>query len=172
MGQQQLILRGLFLGLLLMAALSVRAATAPDWQQLTPQQQTALAPVAGRWNGMSATLRQRLLTAAAKYPAMRPDQQKRFQRHLLTWSSLTQAQRDQARKNYLKIKHLPPDRRQKVKQRLLAAHPPATAPAGTLPATLPVGNAQPAVEPIPVKASADGKAKPIPAATSNPGAAR
>ena len=169
MGQRQLVLLTLLVGFLL-AALPVRAG-APDWQQLTPQQQVALAPVSARWNGMSVTLRHRLLAAAAKYPAMRPDQQKRFQKRLLTWSSLTRAQRDQARKNYLRIKHLPPNRRKKVKQRLLAAHPPAPAMQGQMPmkvvggvtaASLPGGQAKSGVAPIPVGNPA-GMTVPLPA---------
>ncbi len=175
MGQRQLVLLTLLFGLLL-AALPVRAG-APDWQQLTPQQQAALAPVSARWNGMSVTLRHRLLAAAAKYPAMRPDQQKRFQKRLLTWSSLTQAQRDQARKNYLRLKKLPPDRRRQIKQRLLAAHPPMTVYPGQQPASAeggmtrvvsPAGHAQGVIEPIPVRTQASGGAAVLPAVVTQP----
>lgn len=99
----------------------------PTWQQLTPAQQAILSPVQVKWPAMSTTQRQRLLGVAAKYPTLRPDAQQRFQKRLIVWSSLTQAQRDLARKNYLKLKHLPPNKRRQIKQKLLQAHPPSVA---------------------------------------------
>ncbi len=146
-------------GCLLCLPLLARAEV-PDWQHLTPQQQTVLAPVASKWNGMSTVQRQRLLAAAARYPSLHPDQQQRFERRLIVWSSLTQQQRDQARRNYLKLKHLPPAQQKTIKQRLLAAHPPL--PAVTQPSVVPALNSAVPVPGTSVSTgSAPGVAKPI-----------
>lgn len=98
-------------------------APAPVWQALTPVQKSILAPVADDWAGMSNVQRHRLLAIAAKYPQLKPEQQQRFQKRLTTWTSLTKEQRELARQNYKKLKQLPPQKQQAVKQKLLEKHP-------------------------------------------------
>jgi hypothetical protein len=100
-------------------------APAPAWQALTPAQKSILAPVADDWPGMSNVQRHRLLAIAAKYPQLKPEQQQRFQKRLTTWTSLTKEQRELARQNYKKLKQLPPQKQQAVKQKLLEKHPPS-----------------------------------------------
>ena len=130
------------------ASLAAGAATTQTqtWQMLTPAQQTVLAPVKDKWAGMSATQRARLLAVSAKYPKLKPEQQKRFLQRLTAWSSLTQAQRDLARKNYQKIKQLPTGKRQMVKSKLLKTY-------ATKPGAAPVASA-PAAAPPPAAATA------------------
>jgi hypothetical protein len=99
-------------------------APAPDWQALTPAQKSVLAPVSDNWASMSNLQRHRLLAIAAKYPQLKPEEQQRFQKRLITWTSLTQEQRELARKNYKKLKQLPPQKQLAVKQKLLEKHPP------------------------------------------------
>lgn len=95
----------------------------PEWSRLTPAQQNVLAPVASKWSGMSELQRTRLLAIAAKYPQLKPEEQKRFQKRLIAWSSLTREQRELARRNYKKLKRLPPSKQQVVKQKWLEKHP-------------------------------------------------
>lgn len=80
---------------------------------------------------MSELQRTRLLAIAAKYPQLKPEEQKRFQKRLIAWSSLTREQRELARRNYKKLKRLPPSKQQVVKREWLAKHPvkPAEQPA-------------------------------------------
>ena len=92
------------------------------WQDLTPAQQQILAPVQSRWLSMSTVQRKRLLAVAAKYPQFKPEEQQRFQKRLTTWSALTPAQRDLARRNYKKLKQLPPTKQLAVKQKWLQSH--------------------------------------------------
>lgn len=96
---------------------------APAWQGLTQAQQAILAPVASKWAGMSDLQRRRLLAVAAQYPQLKPQAQQRFQKRLTTWSSLTPAQRDLARRNYKKLRQLPPKKQLAVKQQWLQSHP-------------------------------------------------
>lgn len=119
---------------------------APGWQQLTLEQQTILQPVQSRWPRMSDVQRNRLLAVAAKYPGLSPQAQQRFRKRLTVWSALTRQQRDLARRNYLRLKKLPPAKRRVVKQELLKAHPPlsvpqtgvgVTAPSTTIPVQTP-----------------------------------
>ena len=71
---------------------------------------------------MSALQRRRLLALAAKYPTLKPEQQQRFQKRLTVWSALTPAQRNQARKNYQKLKKLPKNKRQQIKHQLMQVY--------------------------------------------------
>ena len=96
----------------------------PVWAGLSPAQQVILAPVKAKWPGMTDLQRKRLLAVAAKYPKLKPEQQKRFQKRLTAWSSLTWQQRELARKNYLKLKRLPPKKQLAVKQKWLLSHQP------------------------------------------------
>ncbi len=98
---------------------------APAWQTLSPVQQKILLPVSNDWAGMSNLQRRRLLAIAAKYPQLKPEAQQRFQKRLTTWTSLTKEQRELARQNYKKLKQLPPQKQQAVKQKLLEKHPPS-----------------------------------------------
>ncbi len=82
---------------------------------------------------MSVLQRTRLLAVAAKYPQLTPQQQRRFQKRLTTWSSLTKEQRELARENYKKLKRLPPRKQQAVKQKWLQSHPKIPAPVSGLP---------------------------------------
>ncbi len=143
---------GVLVACLILAAGNVAAsatttvAAAPGWQQLTPEQQTILQPVQSRWPHMSDVQRNRLLAVAAKYPGLSPQAQQRFRKRLTVWSALTRQQRDLARRNYLRLKKLPPAKRRVVKQELLKAHPPlsvpqtgvgVTAPSSTIPVQTP-----------------------------------
>ena len=128
------------------AAAAVPAATTPilpakpahplqrqyHWQDLTPAQQHILAPVQSRWLNMSTVQRKRLLAVAAKYPQFKPEEQQRFQKRLTTWSALTPAQRDLARRNYKKLKQLPPTKQLAVKQKWLQSHQATAVPASPI----------------------------------------
>ena len=122
MGQQ------LFRILTVLACLSCYAASGwtaePPWTALSPAQQTILAPVKAKWEGMTDQQHKRLLAVAAKYPKLKPEQQQRFQKRLTTWSALTSQQRALARQNYRKLKRLPPKKQLAVKQKWLLTHPP------------------------------------------------
>ncbi|MBE0622261.1 MAG: DUF3106 domain-containing protein [Burkholderiales bacterium] len=88
----------------------------PDWSQLTPEQQTILAPLASDWNSFDNKRRKKWLLTAKRYPKMKPQQQQRLQTQMQDWANLTPEQRRIARENYKKLEKQPPEKREKVKQ--------------------------------------------------------
>ena len=89
----------------------------PDWSQLTPQQQTILAPLAKDWNQFDNKRRKKWLLTAKRYPKMKPEQQQRLQAQMRAWAELTPEQRNIARENYRKLSKQPPEKREVVKQK-------------------------------------------------------
>lgn len=95
------------------AATSVIAAPkdrGPQWASLTADQQQALAPLAGEWNKLGLEHKTKWLGIAKRYPAMKPEEQKRVQGRMQSWTKLTPEQRWQAREQYRSIGKLAPDR--------------------------------------------------------------
>jgi hypothetical protein len=115
-------LAALTLGLCIaLSAFSASAAAAgkkaPDWSQLTPEQQQILAPLAGDWNNFDVTQRKKWLLTAKRYPKMKPEQQQRLQTQMQDWAKLTPEQRSIARENYKKLEKQPPEKREVVKRK-------------------------------------------------------
>ena len=89
----------------------------PDWQQLTPEQQHILAPLAGDWKDLDDRRRKKWLLTAKRYPKMKPEEQQRLQTQMQDWANLTPEQRRIARENYKKLSKQPPEKREAVKQK-------------------------------------------------------
>jgi Protein of unknown function (DUF3106) len=112
-----------FAALLLLCALTATSAFAapkdrgPQWSALTADQQTALAPLSGEWNKLSLPHKTKWLGIAKRYPAMKPEEQKRAQERMQSWTKLTPEQRWQAREQYRNIGKLAPDHRQEELRR-------------------------------------------------------
>ena len=112
-----------FAALLLLCALAATSAVAapkdrgPQWATLTADQQTALAPLAGEWNKLSLPHKTKWLGIAKRYPAMKPEEQKRAQERMQSWTKLTPEQRWQAREQYRNIGKLAPDHRREELRR-------------------------------------------------------
>jgi hypothetical protein len=111
-------LAALTLGLCI--ALSTVAAAAekkqPDWSQLTPEQQTILAPLASDWKNFDNKRRKKWLLTAKRYPKMKPEKQQRLQSQMRHWADLTPEQRRIARENYKKLVKQPPEKREVLKR--------------------------------------------------------
>ena len=103
---------------LLMAFATAPALAAKDrgqpWASLTAGQQQALAPLSGSWDKMSKEQKVKWLGIARRYPAMKPEEQKRAQSRMQSWVKLTPEQRWQAREQYRRIGKLSADRRQEL----------------------------------------------------------
>lgn len=84
------------------------------WQQLTPLQHEALAPLASQWNSLPYKLQRHLLRAASYYRQLTPNQKLRFQNRLDKWIKLTPEQRDRARQKFLAFRKVRPDIREQV----------------------------------------------------------
>ena len=106
----------------LLSALAVTGAVAapkdrgPQWASLNADQQLALAPLAGEWDKLSKPNKTKWLGIAKRYPAMKPEGQKRVQMRMQKWAKLTPQQRDQAREQYRSIGKAVPSRREELRR--------------------------------------------------------
>jgi len=66
-----------------------------------------LKPLAGQWDKISDQGKKKWLAVADKYPAMKPDEQKRLQTRMSDWAKLTPEQRREAREVYKSTKAVP-----------------------------------------------------------------
>lgn len=72
----------------------------PSWASLTPQQKTALSPLALEWDKMGELRKKKWLGIAEKYSAMKPEEQTRMHERMSAWVKLTPEQRMDARENF------------------------------------------------------------------------
>jgi len=88
----------------------------PSWSDLTPVQQTILAPLAKEWDRMDSARRRNWLRIAERYPKMKPAEQQRLQKRMRDWAQLTPAQRQAARENYLRLRKLSAEQRRQIQE--------------------------------------------------------
>ena len=73
----------------------------PLWSELSPAQRQVLGPFADKWNALPVTEKRAWAELALRFPAMKPDEQKRVERRIAEWAELTPEQRRIARANYV-----------------------------------------------------------------------
>ena len=99
---------------LLVVALAAYAgsswAAAPLWEQLTPAQQSVLAPLQARFDGLPEPRRDQLAANALRIAQLPPARRELAQQRLQQWQQLSETQRQQ-------FKRLPPAERLKARQR-------------------------------------------------------
>lgn len=83
----------------------------PTWNELTPAQQHALAPLAGEWNKMEFNRKEKWLVIGNKFAAMNPAEQDRMQERMREWIKLTPAQRRSVRESYTRARKLDADKK-------------------------------------------------------------
>ncbi len=93
-----------------------------SWQELTPQQQQILAPLAEDWVSLSKKQQNNFIGIAKRYPQLTQVQQLRLQERMVKWSKLTPAERQRARDKFQSVKQLPPEKRDAEKQVLREKH--------------------------------------------------
>ena len=93
------------------------ASNAADWNQLKPQQQTALAPLAKDWNSFSSDRKRKWLGIAELYPSMTPQEQSNLHGRMVDWAKLTSEQREKARTQYKKLRTVPPEERRALEKK-------------------------------------------------------
>ncbi|MGM9485755.1 DUF3106 domain-containing protein [Ideonella sp. YS5] len=84
----------------------------PAWTELSPDQQTALAPLKNDWNSLDTGRKQKWLEVASRFGSMKPERQERVRERMTEWARLSPSQRTEARVNYQQSKQLPPEDRQ------------------------------------------------------------
>lgn len=96
----------------------VAVAPQPNWKELTPAQQSILAPLQEDWNNMERFRRKKWLEIAAKYPNLNETEQARIQDRMQAWASLTPAQRQAARERFRELaKQTNPEERAELAQK-------------------------------------------------------
>ena len=63
--------------------------TAPAWNDLTPDQQRTLSPLAREWRDLPDERKRKWAGIADRFPGYTPEEQSRLQRRMETWFSLT-----------------------------------------------------------------------------------
>lgn len=71
-----------------------------NWNSLSPEQQTALAPLAGEWDKMDELRKKKWLGVASKYANMKPEEKLRVQERVQAWMKMTPEQRMAVRENF------------------------------------------------------------------------
>lgn len=118
-------LGGIILSLVLAAPLAAQPPTTavigtppqPGWSLLSAQQKAILTPLAAEWDKLDHVRRKKWLGIAERYPAMKPEEQRRMQDRMHEWASLTPDQRAKVRDSYKEFSQLPSEQKQTVKQK-------------------------------------------------------
>ena len=87
------------------AALAAR----PAWTELTPSQQQALGPLAGRWTEISEQQRRKWVTLSQNFHKLPAPEQEKLHSRMTDWAALSVQQRNQARLNFAETNKLAPD---------------------------------------------------------------
>ncbi|MCM2253075.1 MAG: DUF3106 domain-containing protein [Ramlibacter sp.] len=88
---------------------NAKRTTKPLWSELTPLQQQALAPLAGKWDTVSQAQKRKWLALSQNYPGMSGAEQAKLHSRMSEWAALTPQQRTEARLNFGETKQLSPD---------------------------------------------------------------
>src|SRR5450830_1634230 len=91
--------------------------TKPTWNELTPAQQHALTPLAGEWNKLESSRKEKWLVIGNKFATMTPAEQERMQERMREWIKLTPAQRRSVRESYSRAKKIDAEKRSAQWQR-------------------------------------------------------
>lgn len=124
------------------------AAGAQTWQQLSAQQQQALAPLQPHWDGMAPERRQKWLELATRFPGLSGAERERMHERMVAWAYLPPADRGRARQEFQTARKLGDDAlnaRWQAYQALPAEQREALARRARTPAPLPVPGTAPAI---------------------------
>jgi hypothetical protein len=92
----------------------------PHWTELTASQHQVLAPLAGEWNGLDATGKEKWLEVAKRFPHMSPEDQGRVRDRMVEWVRMTPQQRSQARLVFQENRDVSREQRQALWQQYQA----------------------------------------------------
>lgn len=94
-----------------------------SWRELSPADQLALAPLAGKWDTISDAQKRKWLALSHNFPKMAPAEQAVLHSRMSEWAALSPQQRTQARLNFGATQKLSPDDK-KAKWEAYQALPP------------------------------------------------
>lgn len=83
----------------------------PEWSALTPAQQRALQPLAGKWSTIGESQKRKWIAISANYGSLAPTEQSKLHSRMTEWVSLSPQQRAQARLNFAQTQQLTPSQK-------------------------------------------------------------
>lgn len=102
---------------------ALKFSSKPAWQDLTPEQQVSLKPLAANWSTLGESRKRKWIAFAANYPNLAPAEQAKLHSRMAEWVSLSQQQRTQARLNFAQSKQLTPTQKTATWQAYQALSP-------------------------------------------------
>lgn len=81
----------------------------PVWQELSPEQQQALKPLAANWEELNADRKRKWLALSKNYATLPAPEQAKLHSRMREWALLSQQQRNQARLNFAETKKIAPE---------------------------------------------------------------
>lgn len=108
-----------------LAAAKIVKAPADTWDKLTPEQQTALQPLAAKWASLTEGHKRKWLAVSANFAQFSPKDKETLHSRVTEWASLSAKQREQARINFAQNKTLTASDKQ-AKWETYKALPPET----------------------------------------------
>jgi hypothetical protein len=97
--------------------------TRPEWSELSPSQQQALAPLASSWPTLREAQKRKWIALSVNYQKLSPDERTKLHSRMSGWAALSPQQRTQARLNFGETQGLPADDK-KAKWEAYQALPP------------------------------------------------
>jgi hypothetical protein len=91
--------------------------TSPSWNQLTPAQREALAPLSDNWAGFDSDRKRKWLEVAAKYPNLSPEGKQKLHERMAGFARLTPEQKTTARENFRRAYQVPAEQREATVQK-------------------------------------------------------
>ncbi len=88
---------------------AVSTPSAPNWNQLTPDQRQALSPLSRSWDQLNEPHRRKWIALAANFSRLPPAEQAKMHSRMAEWASLSPQQRSQARPNFGEAQQLSAD---------------------------------------------------------------
>lgn len=84
-----------------------RPESSPAWNELSPQQQQSLAPLAATWRTLSEAHKRKWIVLSRNYHSLPPAEQALMHSRMTEWANLSPQQRTIARMNYAATRALP-----------------------------------------------------------------
>lgn len=84
----------------------------PAWNDLTPGQRQALAPLQREWPSVGAQRKRKWMEIADRFPSMPAAEQQRVQQRMTDWARMTPEERGRARSTFRDTRQLPAEERQ------------------------------------------------------------
>ncbi len=95
---------------------STTALAAPQWEDLSAEQQAALAPLQER-DALSEHRRERLLQGAERWQSMSPEERQHASERFERWQKMSPEKREKLRERREAFRRLPPEQQEELRER-------------------------------------------------------